>query len=72
MNRTPYPTDPTGRRRRLIGPYVPRPEPGGRPARYDRRDVVDAVLYQARSGCTWRAPPHDPPPYRIVSRSFRA
>jgi putative transposase len=27
---------------------------------------VNAILYQARDGGTWRALPHDLPPYRIV------
>ena len=72
MRRTPYPTDLTDRQWRLMEPYGPRPKPGGRPAKYDRRDVVDAILYQARNGCTWRALPHDLPPYRIVFHYFRA
>jgi putative transposase len=72
MSRTPYPTDLTDRQWRLIEPYVPRPKPGGRPARYERRDVVDAIFYQTRNGCTWRALPHDLPPYRIVFHYFRA
>jgi len=72
MSRAPYPTDLTDGQWRLIEPYVPRPKPGGRPARYDRRDVVDAILYQTRNGCTWRALPHDLPPYRIVFHYFRA
>src|SRR5947209_20389603 len=72
MNRTPYPTDLSDRQWRLIEPSVPRPKPGGRPARYTRREVVNAILYQARNGCVWRALPHDLPPYRIVFHYFRA
>src|SRR5689334_11368135 len=71
MSRTPYPTDLTGRQWRLIEPHVPRPRPGGRPAKYTRREIVNAVLYQARNGCVWRALPHDLPPYRIVFHYFR-
>ena len=26
----------------------------GKPARYPRRDVVDAILFLARTGCQWR------------------
>jgi len=66
-----YPTDLTDRQWQLIEPYVPRPKPGGRPARYSRRDIVNAILYQARNGCVWRALPHDLPPYRIVFHYFR-
>ena len=71
MSRTPYPTDLTDRQWRLIQPYVPRPKPGGRPPRYTRRDLVNAILYQTRNGCVWRALPHDLPPYRIVFHYFR-
>ena len=72
MSRIPYPTDLTDAQWQRIAPYVPRPKPGGRPAQYTRREVVNAILYQARNGCTWRALPHDLPPYRIVFHYFRA
>ena len=71
MTRTHYPTDLTDRQWKVIEPYVPTPKPGGRPARYTRREIVNAILYQARNGCTWRALPHDLPPYRIVFHYFR-
>ena len=72
MSRIPYPTALTDAQWKRIAPYVPRPKPGGRPAKYTRREVVNAILYQARNGCTWRALPHDLPPYRIVFHYFRA
>ena len=71
MSRTPYPTDLTDRQWKLIEPYVPKPRPGGRPARYSRREIVNAILYQTRNGCVWRALPHDLPPYRIAFHYFR-
>ncbi len=71
MSRTRYPTDLTDAQWKLIEPYVPRPKPGGRPAQYTRREVVNAILYQARNGCVWRALPHDLPPYRTVFHYFR-
>jgi putative transposase len=71
MSRTPYPTDLTDEQWKLIAPYVPRPKPGGRPAKYTRREVVNAILYQTRNGCVWRALPHDLPSYRIVFHYFR-
>src|SRR5437588_4063879 len=72
MSRTQYPTDLTDAQWQRIGRLVPAPKPGGRPARYPRREVVNAILYQARNGCVWRALPHDLPPYRIVFHYFRA
>lgn len=71
MSRTPYPTDLTDSQWRLIEPYVPKPKPGGRPAKYTRREVINAILYQARNGCVWRALPHDLPSYRIAFHYFR-
>jgi transposase len=71
MKRTSYPSDLTDAQWRLIERLVPKPKPGGRPAKYRRRDILDAVLYQARNGCVWRALPHDLPPYRIVFHYFR-
>ena len=71
MTRTHYPTDLTDAQWRLIEPFVPQPKPGGRPATYTRREIVNAMLYQTRNGCVWRALPHDLPPYRIVFHYFR-
>ena len=71
MSRTPYPTDLTDAQWKLIARYVPEPKPGGRPAAYARREIVNAILYIAKNGCTWRNLPHDLPPYRIVFHYFR-
>ena len=61
-----YQTDLTdgqgGRLRRVI----PAPKPGGRPAKYDRREITNALLYITRAGCQWRMLPKDLPPWRIV------
>lgn len=71
MSRKPYPTDLTDEQWKLVSRYVPEPKPGGRPAAYARREIVNAILYIARNGCTWRNLPHDLPPYRIVFHYFR-
>ena len=67
-----YTTDLTDPQWAAIRHLVPAPKPGGRPAKYSRREVVNAILYQARNGCTWRDLPKDLPPYRIVFHYFRA
>jgi transposase len=64
--RTPYPTDLTGPQWAQVCRFIPAPKTGGRPAKYDRREIVNALLYVARTGCQWRAMPHDLPPWRIV------
>ncbi|VTR95439.1 Uncharacterized protein OS=Gluconobacter oxydans H24 GN=B932_0775 PE=4 SV=1: DUF4096 [Gemmata massiliana] len=42
----------------------------GRPRTYPVREVVNAALYLARGGCTWRMLPHDFPPRKTVSYDF--
>lgn len=66
-----YPTDLTDEQWHAIRSLVPQPKPGGRPAKYPRHKIVDAILYQARNGAVWRGLPHDLPPYRIVFHYFR-
>jgi transposase len=50
---------------------IPAPKPGGRPAKHDRREIVNGLLYAARTGCQWRAMPHDLPPRATVYRYSR-
>lgn len=67
----PYATDLTDDEWKLVCGQVPEPKPGGRPAQYPRREIVNAVLYLVKNGCPWRNLPHDLPPYRIVFHYFR-
>lgn len=43
----------------------------GRPAKHDRRQVLDACIYVLRSGCSWRMLPKDFPHWTVVYRTFR-
>jgi putative transposase len=72
MSRKHYPSDLTDAQWKRLVHAVPRPKPGGRPPKYARREIVNAILYVAREGCSWRALPHDLPPYRIAFHYFRA
>ena len=39
----------------------------GRPEKYPKREILDAIFYILRGGCAWRLLPHDfPPPWQIV------
>ncbi len=49
-----------------IKDIVPAPKAGGRPAKYSRREVLNALLYLRRTGCHWRALPRDLPPWNLV------
>ncbi len=64
--RQPYPSDLTGPQWAQVSRFIPAPKTGGRLAKYDRREIVNALLYVVRTGCQWRAMPHDLPPWRIV------
>lgn len=72
MSRTPYPSSLTDAQWQLIAPLVPPPRPGGRPAKYPRRAILDGILYVTRTGCSWRSLPTDLPTYRICFHYFRA
>jgi putative transposase len=43
---------------------------GGRPVKYTRREVLNAILYVARTGCQWRLLPHDLPYWKTVYTYF--
>ena len=69
--RTAYPSDLAHAEWAQVCRVIPAPKPGGRPARHDRREIVNALLYVARTGCQWRALPHDFPPWATVYWYFR-
>ena len=61
MNRKPYPSDLTNSQWKLVAPLIPPVKPGGRPRKYDMREVLNGILYINSEGCRWRALPHDLP-----------
>jgi putative transposase len=67
MERTPYTTDLTDDQWQLIEPMIPPEKHGGRHREADMREVVNAILYLNRTGCQWRALPHDLPPWGTVA-----
>jgi putative transposase len=72
MERKPYPSDLTDAQWALLKPLIPAARPGGRPRKTDVRDVLNALFYLNREGCTWRALPHDFPPWKTVYNYFQA
>lgn len=54
----------------LVAPLLPAPKRIGRPRTTDLRDVFDAILYIATTGCQWRMLPNDFPPVSTVRRYF--
>lgn len=71
MTRKSYPSDLRDREWQLLEPLLPPPKPGGRPIKYSRREVVNAIRYVLRTGCAWRMLPHDLPPWRTTFHYFR-
>lgn len=65
-----YASDTTDREWALIAPFLPAPKRVGRPRTTDLRDVVDAILYMAATGCQWAMLPNDFPPPSSVQRYF--
>jgi transposase len=57
-----------------VEPLLPvaNPRHGGRRLKYDRRLVLDTILYVLRTGCAWRLVPHDLAPWDAAYRWFRA
>lgn len=71
MERKSYPSDLTDAQWVLLEPLLPRPSRLGRPRKTDLREIVNALCYHVREGGSWRALPHDFPPWRTVYNYFR-
>lgn len=66
-----YPTDLTDEEWARIAPFLPQPNPAGRPRETDLREVLNAIRYLVRTGCGWRMLPKDFPPWQTVYWWFR-
>ena len=71
MERRRYPSDLSDAEWNVLKGLVPAPLPRGRPAKWERREIVDAILYILKTGCQWHMLPHDFPPYQTVFYYFR-
>jgi putative transposase len=71
--RRAYPSDLSDAQWALVQAAMPPAARGrtGRPRTYALREVWNAVFYLSRNGCTWRALPHDFPPWAVVWDHFR-
>jgi putative transposase len=70
MRAKPYPSDLTDAQWAVLKPLLPQARHLGRPRKTGLREIVDAILYRNRNGRTWRALPHDFPPWRTVYNYF--
>ena len=49
-----YPSDLTDAQWAIIEVLLPPSRRGGRPEKRPRREILDAILYVVRTGCSWR------------------
>ena len=68
--RKPYPTDLTNEQWQRLEPLLPKKTRGREPL-HSRREMINALLYLARTGCQWRMLPHDLPPWEAVYAFWR-
>lgn len=72
--RRPYPSDITDEKWEIIKGDIPtcksNRHTGGRPEKYPKREIVNALLYLVSSGCRYCDLPHDLPPGGIVWKYF--
>lgn len=69
-----YPTDLTDAEWELVEPLLPKRREGdgrGAPRQQDRREILNAIFYQCRTGCGWDYLPRDFPPKGTVYGYFR-
>jgi putative transposase len=66
-----YPTDLSDAEWAVLEPLLAPPASRGRPLKWPRRLVVEAVFYLVRSGCAWRMLPSSFPPWPTVFAHFR-
>jgi putative transposase len=69
--RKPYSSDLTNDQWDLVRRLFPRRHTRrGAPQTVPRREILNALLYIARSGCQWRQLPHDFPPWGTVASQY--
>jgi transposase len=66
MTRKAYPSDVTDAEWQIIEPLLPEAQGIGRPREVDLQEIINGIFYVLREGCSWRALPHDLPPWQTV------
>ena len=64
--RQSYNTDLSNKEWEIIAPMLPKPSKWGRPPKTNMRELLNAIFYILKNGCTWQNLPHDFPPYSTV------
>lgn len=71
MTRKIYLTDSSEAEWHRVARLVPGPKLGGRPLKYSRHAILNAIFYLVRADCPWRMIHSDLPPWHIVYHYFR-
>ena len=71
MTRQAYPSDLSDAQWAVIVPLLPPPCKTGRKRTIDLREVLNALFYLDKTGCQWRALPHDFPKWHTVESYYR-
>ena len=61
-----YETDLTDAEWLILEPLLPPPSPLGRPAKWEMREILNAIFYVLRGGIAWKLLPRDFPPKSTV------
>ena len=72
MKRKPYRDDLTDEEWKRIEPILKESsyKGAGTRSKYPRREMLNAIFYVLRTGCSWRDLPHDFPPWKSVYSQF--
>src|SRR3712207_9151097 len=70
MQPQPYPADPSDEEWSILAPLLVPARRAGRPRVFEPRRIADAVFYLLRTGCPWRALPHEFPPWSTVDYHY--
>jgi len=65
-----YPSDLSDNEWALIEDLMKADPLGGRPPKYPRREILNAIFYVAKTGCQWRYLPKNLPPWNAVYMQF--
>lgn len=69
--RKPYDSDLNDAEWELIWPLLPPHPPRGNDPRVSKREIINAIFYVNKHGCTWRGMPHDLPNWSTVYGYYR-
>lgn len=69
MDRKKYSSDLTTAQYEKIAVFIPQKKETA-PITINRQEIINAILYRLKNGCTWKDLPHDFPDYKTVFHYF--